>query len=234
MSARGRESRKYEPRDFEPFAVTVDIAVFTIAVGVLKVLLIRRGIEPFRGAWALPGGFVKPDESVDGAANRELLEETGVGGGAHLRQFHAYGDPKRDPRMRVVTVAYLALIPDVGGVRAGSDAAEAELVSVNDVVGRRPRLELAFDHLSILSDGLDILRSDIESPRAASAFLGKAFTLSELRLVHEAVLDRQLDPANFRRKVLGSGELWSTDRWTSPGRGGGRPAEIYSVVKPRR
>ena len=134
----------YDASQHPPFAVTVDVAVFTMVDGRLNVLLVRRAGEPFAGAWALPGGFKLPEETLDQAAHRELREETAVDGAALLRQFGAYGDPGRDPRMNVVTVAYVAVVRDVVGVAAGSDAAAAALHPVHDVVNGR--LPLAFDH----------------------------------------------------------------------------------------
>src|SRR5262245_53636527 len=140
----------YDPSAFPAFAVTVDIVVLTIAEGSLHVLLVRRGVAPFAGRWAIPGGFKRPDESLDDAARRELLEETGVDGSRLLRQFGAYGDPGRDPRMNVVTVAYLAVLRDVRGVAGGTDAAEASLVPVSKALNRGTKL--AFDHSRILRD----------------------------------------------------------------------------------
>src|SRR5262244_60199 len=122
----------YDPRAYPPVAVTVDVAVLTLHERRLHVLLIERGREPWLGAWALPGGFVRPDETLEEAAARELREETGIDASAHLEQIGAYGDPGRDPRMRVVTVAYLAVLPRIGALQAGSDAARAELVPVEE------------------------------------------------------------------------------------------------------
>ena len=112
-------TRTYDPREFPPFAVTVDTVVLTMSEGRLHVLLVRRGVAPFKGMWAIPGGFKRPEESLLEAAQRELREETGVDGANLLRQFGAYGDPDRDPRMNVVTVAYLAVLRDVRGIVGG-------------------------------------------------------------------------------------------------------------------
>jgi 8-oxo-dGTP diphosphatase len=128
------ETRTYDPSGFPPFAVTVDVVVLTMADGRLHVLLVRRGVPPFEGVWALPGGFKRPDESLDQAAGRELREETGVDGVRVLRQFGAYGDPDRDPRMNVVTVAYLAVMHEVQGIVGGTDAAAAALVPVSEAL----------------------------------------------------------------------------------------------------
>src|SRR6476469_9351633 len=134
----------YDPSAFPAFAVTVDIVILTMSENVLHVLLVRRGEDPFQGMWAIPGGFKRPTETLDEAAKRELSEETGVDAASLLTQFGAYGDPERDPRMNVVTVAYLAVLRDVGSVVAGSDAADALLVPVSEVLNEH--LDLAFDH----------------------------------------------------------------------------------------
>src|SRR5262249_22187699 len=134
----------YDPSHFPAFAVTVDVVILTLVDGTLSVLLVRRGVAPFQGRWAIPGGFKRPNETLDEAARRELAEETSVDAAALLSQFGAYGDPGRDPRMNVVTVAYLAVLPRVGAVVAGSDAAHAALVPVSDALSEE--IELAFDH----------------------------------------------------------------------------------------
>ena len=139
----------YDPGDYPPFAVTVDVAVFTIRNDTLHVLLIERGEEPFRGALALPGGFVKPGEGLDQAAARELAEETGLRDGSwHLEQLASYGAPGRDPRMRVVTVAYWAICADLPALRGGGDAVAAVLTPVEEIEGGAVRL--AFDHERIV------------------------------------------------------------------------------------
>src|ERR1700704_639855 len=137
----------YNPAQFPAFAVTVDVVILTMSHSRLHVLLVRRGVAPFEGMWAIPGGFKRPTETLDEAAARELAEETGVDAASLLTQFGAYGDPARDPRMNVVTVAYLAVLHDVGAVVAGSgsDAAAAALIPVSDVLNGK--VDLAFDHL---------------------------------------------------------------------------------------
>jgi 8-oxo-dGTP diphosphatase len=216
----------YEPSAFPAFAVTVDVVVLTVAESRLHVLLVRRGLEPFQGRWALPGGFKRPYETLDEAAARELREETSIQGAPVLRQFGAYGDPGRDPRMNVVTVAYLAVLPRVGEVVAGSDAAGAALVPVEDALGGT--LELAFDHARILADAVERARLDLEQTGLATSFVGPTFTLAELRAVYEAVWGVKLDPANFRRALLAeSGWLVPTGRRARPGPSGGKPAELY-------
>lgn len=221
----------YRPEDHPPFAVTVDIVVVTLVDQRLHVLLVRRDGEPYAGAWALPGGFVQPEESLAEAADRELQEETGVDAAAHLEQLGAYGDPGRDPRMRVVTVAYLAVLRRVDELRAGGDAADAELVPVAEVLSsdRRP---LAFDHEQILRDAVAHLGDELEHTSLATAFVGPEFTLSELRTVYEASWDTPLDPGNFRRHMLRSGLLAPTGTTRAPGPEGGKPGEVYRVEAP--
>jgi 8-oxo-dGTP diphosphatase len=175
----------YDPSRFPPFAVTVDVVILTLAEGRLQVLLVRRAEEPFQGTWAIPGGFKRPDETLDEAARRELSEETGVDVPSLLTQFGAYGDPGRDPRMNVVTVGYLAVLRDVGAIVAGTDAAHAALVSVSDIL--EERIELAFDHLRIIRDAVERVRVELEVSGIATAFVGPTFTMAELRAVYEAI-----------------------------------------------
>ena len=215
----------YDPSQFPAFAVTVDVVILTMAAGELHVLLVSRGEAPFQGMWAIPGGFKRPTETLDEAALRELREETGVDGTALLTQFGAYGDPGRDPRMNVVTVAYLAVVRDVGPIVGGSDAAAAALVKVADVLGGR--VELAFDHLRIVRDAVERVRVELELGGLATAFVGPTFTLAELRAVYEAVWGVQLDGANFRRRVAEGGWVIPTGERAQPGPSGGRPAELY-------
>ncbi len=198
--------------------VTVDLVVFTIQDGQLGVLLVRRGIPPFEGSWALPGGFVLPDESVEQAARRELEEETGVGE-VYLEQLYTFGDPHRDPRGRVITVAYFALVSPERRIAAGSDAAEARWWPMNELP------ELAFDHSSILQYALERLRNKLEYTTVGFQLLPASFTLTELQQVYEAILDRQLDKRNFRRKIDLLGILVPLKQQK---RGGpSRPAQLY-------
>ena len=219
-------SADYDPSQFPAFAVTVDVVVLTMSDGRLHVLLVRRGIPPFEGMWAIPGGFKRPTETLDEAAKRELLEETGVDGASLLRQFGAYGDPERDPRLNVVTIAYLAVLRQVRAIAAGTDAAAAALIPVSDVLDRK--IELAFDHERIVGDAVERVRLDLELTGIATAFVGATFTLAELREVYEAVWGVQLDAANFRRSVVTEGDwVIPTGRRARPGSTGGRPAELY-------
>ena len=206
------------------FAVTVDLVVFTIRDEVLCTLAVRRGVPPYEGRWALPGGFVREDEDLPDAALRELREETGLQRlPVHLEQLATYGAPRRDPRGRVVSVAYLALAADLPEPRAGTDAADARWQPVDRLLGGR---RLAFDHARILADGLERARAKLEYSPLATAFCPDEFTVAELRRVYEVVWGADLDPRNFHRKVTGSpGFLVATDRSTT--RHGGRPARLY-------
>lgn len=216
----------YDPSQFPAFAVTVDVVILTMLDGRLCVLLVRRGVAPFEGMWAIPGGFKRPTETLDEAAKRELVEETGVDSANLMTQFGAYGDPGRDPRMNVVTVAYLAVLRDVAGIAAGTDAAAAALVPVSEAL--TGRIELAFDHARILRGALERVRVDLDLRGIATAFVGPTFTVAELRAVYEAVWGVRLDGANFRRSVVTEGGwVIPTGRRAQPGASGGKPAELY-------
>jgi len=206
-------------------AVTVDLVVLTIREDELAVLAVRRGVAPHRGRWALPGGFVQEDEDLADAAERELEEETGVASmRAHLEQLGTYGSPRRDPRGRVVSVGYLALVPRVAAPVAGSDAAEVTWLSADELLGDPRRL--AFDHDRILADGVERARAKLEYSPLATAFCAETFTIAELRRVYEVVWGTPLDPRNFHRKVTGtSGFVIETGETTT--RDGGRPAQLF-------
>ena len=222
----GQAPPNYDPSQFPAFAVTVDVVILTMSEATLHVVLVRRGEEPFRGMWAIPGGFKRPTETLDEAAKRELREETGVDAASLLAQFGAYGDPERDPRMNVVTIGYVAVIRDVGAIVAGSDAADAALMPVSEVLNGK--LPLAFDHLRILRDAIERVRVELEVSGIATAFVGTTFTMAELRSVYEAIWGVQLDAANFRRSIVAEdGWVVPTGRHAPPGPAGGRPAELY-------
>lgn len=198
--------------------VTVDVVMFTIREGHLAVLLVRRGIAPFAGSWAIPGGFILPGEPLEEAARRELEEETGIRD-VYLEQLYTFGDPARDPRGRVVTVAYYALIAADQAPRAGSDAADAQWWPAAALP------ELAFDHRAILDYALERLRNKLEYTTVGFQLLPEAFTLTELQAVYEAILGRELDKRNFRRKI----ELLDILVPVKGAQRGGRtrPAQLY-------
>lgn len=214
----------YDPRAYPPFAVTVDLVVLTIRGEDLTVLLVTRGQAPFRGRLALPGGFVRPGEGLGEAAARELAEEAGLAiGTVHLEQLASYGSPDRDPRMRVVTVAYLALAPGMPEPRPGTDAAAASWVPVATATTHA----LAFDHGQVLADGVERARAKLEYTPLAATFCPPRFTVAQLRRVYEIVWGTGLDPRNFHRKVTGTpGFVVPAGSSTAGERG--RPARLYA------
>ncbi|GAA2259419.1 NUDIX domain-containing protein [Glycomyces scopariae] len=205
--------------------VAADIVILTISGGEFRVLLIERGKAPFAGRLALPGGFLEDDETVDDAAARELFEETGFAvGESLLERVGVYSEPDRDPRRRVVSVAYAALVPGPPPTRAGGDAAETAWLPVDEAL-KEP---LAFDHSRILGDAVAHARRHLEYTTAATAFCPKEFTIAELRRVYEIVWRTSLDPGNFHRKVTRiEGFLVPTEETTT--RNGGRPAALYTA-----
>ncbi|MGV9913157.1 NUDIX hydrolase [Streptomyces tendae] len=214
----------YDKHAFEPFAVTVDLAVLTLRAGALHVLLVERGQEPYAGRWALPGGFLLPEESAETAARRELAEETGLADvtGLHLEQLRTYSEPGRDPRMRVVSVAFAALLPDPPEPHGGGDAAEARWVPYDKAQG------LAFDHDRIVADARDRVGAKLEYTCLATAFCPAEFTLGELQQVYETVWGAALDRPNFRRKVLATPGFVEPVPGAARLTGGrGKPAALY-------
>jgi 8-oxo-dGTP diphosphatase len=209
-----------------PFVyLTADVVAFALRPDTgLSALLVKRGSAPFKGRWALPGGFVDEREDVERAARRELQEETGVSSRRlRLEQLGAYGAPRRDPRHRVVSVAWWTVLPADVAPRSGDDAGDAAWHPVEELLGSR---KLAFDHATILTDGLERLRSSIERSPWALAFLPAEFTVADLRSVYETVWGQPLDPGNFQRKVTGvPGLLSPSGRRAASARG--RPAELY-------
>jgi 8-oxo-dGTP diphosphatase len=199
--------------------------IFTVRQDDLQVLLITRRNEPFRGRPALPGGYVRDIETLDEAARRELSEETGIDATQlHLEQLRTYGSPGRDPRGRVITVAYLALSPDLPAPRAGTDAQAARWAPVAAVLASPAAL--AFDHVAILREGLEKARSQLEYTTAAAAFCSEPFSISDLRRIYEAVWGISLDPSNFRRKVTRA-EHFVEPTGEHRHSGTGRPAALY-------
>lgn len=211
-------------RDHGMLRVAADLAILTVREGRLQVLVITRRNPPFAGRMALPGGFVRSREDVERAALRELHEETGLNGpveGLHLEQLAVYSAPDRDPRGRVISVAMLALSPDLPVAVAGSDASSAFWVPVEDV-----RSTLAFDHDQILDDAVERARSRLEYTTSAAAFCAPEFTIGDLQRIYEVVWGEALDPRNFSRKVARTaGFVRATGRMRTPETG--RPAALY-------
>lgn len=230
--ASGDAPETYNADAFPHPSVTVDVAAMTARQGRLSVLLIRRGVWPFEGAWALPGGFVKMDEDLDTAARRELCEETSIAGAHYLEQLFTFGKPDRDPRTRVISVAYYALLPGpMSGLpvcedtepQAGTDAVEARWWPVDSLP------DLAFDHAEIIDIALARLRAKLGYTSVAYALLPDAFTLTELQKVYEIILGRPLDKRNFRKKMLAAGILEATPHQKRDG--AHRPAQLYRFTK---
>jgi len=201
-------------------SVAVDLVIFTVREGALQVLLIERGVPPFKGQWALPGGFVLDRETLEEAARRELEEETGVRD-VYLEQLYTFGDPDRDPRGRTIAVAYYALTPPAP-LRASTDAANAAW----HPAARPPKL--AFDHSRILKTGLERLRAKLGYSTVGFQLLPKQFTLAELQGLYQAILERPLDKRNFRKKVLSLGLLKAEGLKRAAG--AHRPARLYSFA----
>jgi 8-oxo-dGTP diphosphatase len=229
---------RYRPDAYARPSVTVDVVILTIVDAELRVLLVRRDQPPFRRAWALPGGFVRvgdgrrdQGEDLDDAARRELAEEAGLDAAPlYLEQLGAFGRPRRDPRMRVITVAYYALVPPdlVPLVRAGGDAGDVRWFAARG--GGRPRL--AFDHDAILLRALERIVERIDVSELMFHLVPRTFTIPELRAVREIVTARKQDPGNFRRRVQRMIEDGVIER--APGRRitGSKPATVYRFVTP--
>jgi 8-oxo-dGTP diphosphatase len=205
--------------------LAVDLAILTVREDTLQVLVITRAHDPFTGRPALPGGFLRGDEDIPDAAVRELAEETGLDGTLlHLEQLRAYGAPGRDPRGRVVSIAFLAIMPDLPLPTAGSDASSAAWAPAEKVRGT-----LSFDHDQILDDAVERARSRIEFTTLATTFCGPSFTIGDLRHVYEVVWGHKLDPRNFNRKVLNTpGFVEPTGERRIPEVG--RPAALYRAA----
>jgi ADP-ribose pyrophosphatase YjhB (NUDIX family) len=206
--------------------VTVDCVVFGLGDGDLQVLLIRRKLEPFAGRWALPGGFVHMDESLEEAARRELLEETGMTR-VYLEQLYSFGDADRDPRDRIITVAYYALTKRIEHqVDAATDASGVAWFPVDQLPA------LAFDHRRIIGVALERLRGKVRWAPIGFELLPPKFTLSELQQLYEVILGERLDKRNFRKKIHSMGLLEETEEMRRF-RGRGRPARLYRFDRKR-
>ncbi len=209
----------YDPTQYDRPSVSVDVVIFSLVAEDLQVLLVKRKYPPYAGMWAIPGGFVHMDEALEDAAARELAEETGVTD-VYMEQLYTFGAPNRDPRTRVITVAYFALVPySQVHPRPGDDATETAWFSVFDLP------ELAFDHKDILEYALTRLRYKLEYTAVGFQLLPDEFTLSELQRAYEIILREPLDKRNFRRKILTADILEETGNLRKLGEG--RPAKLY-------
>lgn len=207
-------------------AVTTDVVIFSIRDNSLKLLLIKRGGKPFRGKWALPGGFVQPDESLDAGARRELQEETGLSG-VFLEQLYTFGEPGRDPRERVITVAYYALIPSEQiSLQAATDAEAVGWFAMDELP------PLAFDHADIVGLAHERLVAKLDYSTIAFQFMGPEFTLTALQSVYEIILQADIDKRNFRKWILAMEKVEETGRVQRDG--AHRPAKLYRVKDPDR
>lgn len=208
--------------DFPQPSVTVDIVIFTIHQGELKVLLVKRDLAPFKSLWALPGGFVREDESLDDAAKRELLEETGVSS-VYLEQLYTFGETNRDPRGRVITVSYMAFVnSDNIKLAAATDALSAQWFSVSKLP------KLAFDHQDILNYGIKRMRWKFEYTLVAFSLLPKKFTKGELQTIYNIVFNKEFDKRNFSKKILSLNILQEEEVKTDVSH---RPPQLYSLKK---
>lgn len=206
-------------------ALTTDIVVFQIEDRMLKVLLIKRGQDPHKGKWALPGGFVDIDEELDACAKRELEEETGISG-LYLEQLYTFGAPQRDPRERIVSVAYFAVVRGTANARAASDAAHAKWFDLS----RLPRL--AFDHRTIVNMAHERLVAKLHYSTIALQFLAPKFSLGEIQIVYETILNDNLDKRNFRKGWLSKDCLEETADVRKEGNH--RPAKLYRAKQPAK
>ena len=221
--------------DFAMFAVTVDVVLMSIRRRELRILLVQRGTPPYKGGWALPGGLVMKSEPLEEAAQRVVYEQGGIVlRRRHLEQVGAYGDPERDPRTRVVTIAYWVVAPpsspphfDLESGGRGSPA-YVEFVPVPEI--ESGRMKLAFDHARIVADALSDVRASLETTTLARRFCPPEFTISQLREVYEAVWGAPLDAANFQRRILQSdGFITPLEKWSHPSGKGGRPARLWEA-----
>ena len=205
-------------------AVTTDIVIFTVRDAKLNLLLIKRGMDPFKGSWALPGGFVRMEESLDECAKRELEEETGLSG-VYLEQLYTFGRTDRDPRERVISVTYYTLTPsETMELSAGTDAEEAQWFPVDKLP------ELGFDHQEIIRVAQERLSAKMEYSTIGLQFMPEEFTLSQLQTVYEQAIGRELDKRNFRKWMLSLNLIEETGKKYS--RGAHRPAMLYRIIDP--
>ena len=213
--------KTYKADDYEHPSVTVDMLIFTV-IEDLSIMLIKRKNPPYKDNWAIPGGFVNIDESVDTAAKRELKEETGID--CYLEQFKVFGEVDRDPRTRVISVAHLALTPftNLCKYKAGDDAKEVQFFDIDMLP------ELAFDHKQIIEEGLKALKEKLEYTDIAFNLLPEEFTISDIQDVYEMILRKELDKSNFRRMIKSKFKLEETGKVQRKYQ---RPAKLYRRVK---
>jgi 8-oxo-dGTP diphosphatase len=215
----------YDPSRYERPSVTVDVVIFTLRDRELHVLLVQRRRWPFEGYWALPGGFINMDESLEAAARRELEEETGVRD-VYLEQLYTFGDPQRDPRTRVISVAYFALVrADVHQLRTSEETTDVRWFALRDV----PQ-PLAFDHDTLLAVALSRLRSKLEYTTLAFQLLPEVFSILELKDIYEQILGEKLDKGNFYRKIREADVLEETGMVRE---GRGRPTQLWRFKRDR-
>lgn len=218
-------AESYDVTRYERPSVTVDVVIFTLKNRELHLLLVKRRRWPYEGHWAIPGGFVEMDESLDQAARRELEEETGVHD-VYLEQLYTFGDPGRDPRTRVISIAYIALIgADTQQLRVSDESTDVSWFPVRDLPG-----PLAFDHKKILNFALNRLRSKLEYTTLAFQLLPEVFSILELKHIYEQILGEQLDKGNFYRKIKEAGVLEPTGMLRE---GRGRPTHLYRFKRSR-
>ena len=205
-------------------AVTTDVVILTIRDGTLKLLLVRRGTDPFKGLWSLPGGFVSDDEDLDASAMRKLEEETGVAG-VYLEQLYTFGTPRRDPRERVISVAYYALVPSERlQLRTAADAEGVGWFALDELP------ELAFDHTEMVDVAHQRLAAKLHYSTIAFQFMTEKFTLSELQQVYEIILNQAMDKRNFRKRILALDQIEGTSEERRTGNH--RPARLYRIKNP--
>ena len=218
-------TESYDPSRYERPSVTVDVVIFTLQNRELNVLLVQRKHWPFEGCWALPGGFTNMNESLDQAARRELEEETGLHD-IYLEQLYTFGEPQRDPRTRVISVAYIALVSaDKQTLRASDESTDVRWFPVRRLPG-----PLAFDHDAILATAMDRLRSKLEYTTLAFQLLPEVFSILELKYTYEQILGEKLDKGNFYRKIKDAKVLDDTGMRRE---GRGRPTTLYRFRRNR-
>ncbi|HEX2997099.1 MAG TPA: NUDIX domain-containing protein [Anaerolineales bacterium] len=209
--------------DYEQPAVTVDLVIFTVDHNILKVMLVKRADDPFADCWSIPGGFLKAGESLEDAAARVLKEKTGVKN-VYVEQLYTFGDPDRDPRARVITVTYFALIPWKHLIQPESNKITDLMWTSVDALPK-----LAFDHREIIQYGVQRLRAKATYSNIVYGLLPRHFSLSELQHIYEIILDEKLDKRNFRKRMLATGLLQETGEKTATG--AHRPAMLYKFKK---